>query len=213
MSRPVGVRNKDFEEKKQALLEALTDFLLSEGVELPSFRQMAIAAGTSEPTLRHYFSNRSGVIVAVFEYMHKLSVPLRQNSAQPGRNLAESIDEYIDLVANSRKVTRYIRAHGLGIREGMNSEQAREAYLRYLLLPAIDSIAEKLVRTPNGPKNYETARLAGVMLLAPSIFIILHQELLNGKTHSPIDVDLYLEQVKKWMKDGIGSSLDALSDD
>ncbi|MEQ9314944.1 MAG: hypothetical protein RLN72_03770, partial [Henriciella sp.] len=147
-----------------------------------------------------------------FEHMHTLSVGMRENSAQPGHDLNDSIDQYINFVSNSRRSTRYISAHGLGIREGLSCDQARQAYLRHILLPSIESIAQKLVRTPDGPRNYQTARLAGVMLLGSSIFMILLQDLLNGATHAPLDIDLYFEQVKKWMKSGIGSNLNALTE-
>lgn len=210
MSRPVGKRNHDFNEKRAALVNTITDFVLSEGVDSPSFRQIAIAADTSEPTLRHYFGDRSGVLVAVFKHIRDLSIPLKELTSQPAETFDDSVETYIDLVAGYRKNTRYIRGHGFGIRESMNDEAAREAYLKYMLQPAVDAVAERLVRSPGGPKNYPTAKMMGFMLVASSIVVILHQELLNGKTYAPLDVDEYFEQLKKWMKGGIGSSLNAL---
>ena len=65
MPRPAGVRNHNFEAKRTALLETLTEFALQDDLRRPSLRQFALAAGASEPTLRHYFRDRQGVVIAI----------------------------------------------------------------------------------------------------------------------------------------------------
>ncbi|MEO0786583.1 MAG: hypothetical protein AAFY10_12875, partial [Pseudomonadota bacterium] len=67
MPRPAGVRNRDFADKRASLLATLTDFALNSDLRRPSLRQFAIAAEASEPTLRHYFQDRQGVVVAILE--------------------------------------------------------------------------------------------------------------------------------------------------
>ncbi len=210
MSRPAGVRNQDFDEKRQALVEAIANFALFEGVERPSFRQMAIAAETSEPTLRHYFKDRRGVIVAIFKHLNEITEPMRAITAIPEASLGEAISSHLSRIMEFRKSTRYIRGQEFGIRESMSSEAAREAYLKYLVEPGVDAIAEKLVKTPGGPKNYQTARSAGMMLMSASIMMVLHQELLNGKTYAPVDVDGYFDQLKAWLENGMKNDPDAL---
>ena len=44
MPRPAGVRNHDFEAKKTALLDTLSEFALNDDLRRPSLRQFAIAA-------------------------------------------------------------------------------------------------------------------------------------------------------------------------
>ena len=95
MPRPPGTRNQDFAEKKLALVQKLADFLLSDDVELPSFRQMAIAADTSEPTLRHYFGDRSGVIIAVMAHIGKLAEPFREHTRKPSDSIEEARSESV----------------------------------------------------------------------------------------------------------------------
>ncbi|MEM5515970.1 hypothetical protein WNY37_03345 [Henriciella sp. AS95] len=212
MSRPAGVRNQDFEEKKEALVKAVADYVQSPGIESPSFRQMAIAADTSEPTLRHYFGDRSGVLVAVFKHISETVAHYRESVAEPGDSLRGSVDSYLDSVSQYRRDARYIEAHGLGIRESMVDEAARKAYLDYILTPGIEAIKHKLKGSPNGPKTPEAAHSAAVMLMASSIFAILYQELLNGKEHAPLDVDKYFSHLKIWLKDGYDGNPDALAD-
>ena len=67
MSRPAGARNHDFCEKRTALLDTLTDFALAAALTRPSLRQIAIAANQSEPTLRHYFGDRQGLVLEIIE--------------------------------------------------------------------------------------------------------------------------------------------------
>ena len=69
MPRPAGVRNHDFESKRTALLDTLTQFALEDNMQRPSLRQFAIAARASEPTLRHYFRDRQGLIIAILQYI------------------------------------------------------------------------------------------------------------------------------------------------
>lgn len=76
MPRPAGARNHDFDEKRAALLDALTDFALSADLRRPSLRQFAQAMNASEPTLRHYFGDRQGLIIEILENIGRKGAPL-----------------------------------------------------------------------------------------------------------------------------------------
>src|SRR4029453_8388425 len=64
MARTSGSRNRDYDEKRVALLKHLDARLADLSKARPSFREMAAAAGVSVPTLRHYFRDRDGVLQA-----------------------------------------------------------------------------------------------------------------------------------------------------
>ncbi|MEM5515999.1 hypothetical protein WNY37_03490 [Henriciella sp. AS95] len=160
MARPVGVRNPDFEKKKSDLIDKLTSFVLSDGVALPSMRQLAIAADTSQPTLNHYFSDRDGVIIAVIERLRIMSEPLRRQLRYAERTVEESIAGFIKIVKDLSGNDTYLRSHSFSIREGMVNPAVLKAYIEQLVDPAIDAIAERIVKTPGGSKNFATARVA-----------------------------------------------------
>ena len=208
MPRPAGVRNQDFEEKRLALVTAASSFLLSDDVEAPSFRQIAIAVDTSEPTLRHYFQDRSGVIIAVFEQLHELAASMRAVAAVVGPSIEESVTDYLDLMSQYRENSLYIRAHRFGIRESMIDEKARRAYLENLVMPGVEAVANRLFKSPGWSGPLHAARQAAMMLMGSSIFMVLHQELLNGKKYAPMDVDAYFERMKIWMKPGLAEHPD-----
>ena len=208
MARPAGVRNQDFEEKRLALIGKMTSYVLKPDIENPSFRQLAIAAEVSEPTLRHYFTDRSGVIVAIIEHLHTLSESMRESTREAAADIPEALERYHEVVGGFRRNTLFIRAQAFMIRESMSDPQARKAYIDQIIGPSIDAVAERLVKTPGGPSSYETGCSAGMMLMSASIFMILHQELLDGKTHMPIDEQAYFRQIRFWMQNGLKNDPD-----
>ncbi len=206
MARPAGVRNQDFEEKRIALLRKVTAYLLRDDVLKPSFRQLAIAADSSEPTLRHYFGNRSGVIVEAFRLIHEDSEHLRDFLRQPETDCAHAVRGYLDYVQTLAENERYVQAHVLGIRESLEDDQVKEAYLKLFVVPGVEALAERLIKTPGPPETYEDAQSAAMMIISASVTMILHQEVLNGRKFMPMDRKAYLEQFGHWFLTGLENS-------
>jgi AcrR family transcriptional regulator len=94
MSRPAGVRNHDFDQKCAALVDGLTRFAVSAELRRPSLRQFAKAVDASEPTLRHYFKDRRGVVVAILENMGKFAKSIRHDLAVPAETVASAVQQY-----------------------------------------------------------------------------------------------------------------------
>ena len=203
MARPAGVRNQDFEQKKQALTDKLLNYVLSDGVDRPSFRQLAIAAETSEPTLRHYFKDRTGLIVHLLNYINKRSEPMREALRQPQDNLDDAVKGYFAQMKALTKSDAYVRVHAFGIREAMADEEIQKFYLQKFLSSGIDSVAERLVRSKGGPSSYDEARHAAILIVSASLLRVVHQEVLRGKVHKPLDSDAYFERVSGWLLDGL----------
>lgn len=203
MARPAGVRNQDFDQKRDALLGRLIDFLLHEEVELPSLRQMAIASDTSEPTIRHYFTDRVGVIVAALEKISEDSAPIRDQATSPSANLTEAVNEYLDFILMIRQSPRYRQTHALGLREGLNDPAIREAYIKLIVEPGIDAVASKLMKSPGGPSTFDAARSAATMVVSSSVFSVLFQDVMGGKKHFPMDLDAHFEHTRHWLLRGL----------
>ncbi|MEM1036203.1 MAG: TetR/AcrR family transcriptional regulator [Pseudomonadota bacterium] len=203
MPRPAGVRNHDFEKKRSALLDQLTDFALNDDLRRPSLRQFAIAAGASEPTLRHYFSDRQGVVIAILNHIHDRGLSLWDVIKTPSADTASAVDEYFRVTQAGLTHGGFARAHAFGLIEGMADEVVGQAYLKALLDPALEAVQHKLKATSGATYDGDAGRSAAFMMLAPILVMTLHQQLLGGGESSPIEPDGFLGQIQKWLVSGL----------
>jgi AcrR family transcriptional regulator len=118
MPRPAGARNHDFDEKRQALLETLTDFALQASLSRPSLRQFAIAAHQSEPTLRHYFGDRQGLVIEIIEHIASRAEDVWRRVSKPSPDPAAAIQDYLGLAEKGMAHGNFTRAHAFGLIEG-----------------------------------------------------------------------------------------------
>ena len=205
MPRPAGVRNHDFERKRTALLDTLTEFALNDDLRRPSLRQFAIAANASEPTLRHYFKDRQGVVIAILEHINKRALSLWDVISTPSTSSATAVEEYFRVTQAGLTHGGFARAHAFGFVEGMADEIVGKAYLEFLLDPALAAVERKLDGTPDGPKTAEARRAAAFLMLSPILVMTLHQQLLGGKDASPLDQNQFLEQMQIWLAGGLSA--------
>lgn len=205
MPRPVGARNHDFDEKRASLLNTLTKFALTAHLQRPSLRQFAIAAGQSEPTLRHYFGDRQGLVIEILENLRSKAMPLWIAFAEPSESTEAALDAYFALVSEGLKHGQFARSHAFGLIEGLADEVVGRAYLDKLLEPALQSLCDKLRVTPGGPRTEVGLRAASLAILSPLMVMTLHQDLLGGAKTAPID----MEAVARILRSGLGRGLNA----
>ncbi|MDJ0920345.1 MAG: hypothetical protein QNI84_04400 [Henriciella sp.] len=203
MPRPAGVRNHDFEAKRTALLDTLTEFALKDDLRRPSLRQFAIAVGASEPTLRHYFGDRQGVVIAILGHIHERAIPLWDIVATPSEAPGTAVEEYYRVSRAGMTHGGFAKAHAFGLVEGMADETVGRAYLELLLDPALDAVSRKLSATKGGPSTPAEVKASAFLMLAPILVMTLHQELLGGAEVSPLDSDELLGQMQGWLASGI----------
>jgi len=203
MPRPAGVRNHDFAAKRTAVLDTLTEFALKDDLRRPSLRQFAIAVGASEPTLRHYFGDRQGVVIAILGHIHKRAIALWDIVATPAETPGAAVEEYYRVTRAGMTHAGFAKAHAFGLVEGMADETVGRAYLEQLLDPALDAVSRKLTATPGGPETPAETRASAFLMLAPILVMTLHQELLGGSDASPIDADDFLSQMQRWLASGL----------
>jgi len=203
MPRPAGVRNHNFEAKRTALLDTLTEFALSDDLRRPSLRQFALAAGASEPTLRHYFRDRQGVVMAILEHIHARGVPLWEIIKTGSPDTATAVTEYFRVTEAGLTHGGFARAHAFGIIEGMADETVGQAYLEFLLDPALEAVSQKMKATPGRPETKDERRASAFMMLSPILVMTLHQQLLGGKEASPIDTDSFMKLMQNWLASGL----------
>ncbi len=200
MARPRGVRNPDFDEKRAALVNALVDHALNTGLTRASLRQFAIAAGVSEPTLRHYFTDRTGVVLAVMEAIAERGDRFMRFAATPLDTYEDSLKSYADLSLAGVKHGGFERAHAFGLIEGVADPKLGEAYLRLLLEPSLAAIEAKITGfiDPEGAKPDEV-RAAALMFFAPMLLGVLHQHVLGGREVRPLDMQKYFGLLARGM--------------
>lgn len=205
MPRPAGVRNHDFKEKRAELVRKLTDYALSSDLRRPALRQFAQALSTSEPTLRHYFGDRSGVIIAVLQEIGQRGAITWQAVATPASDLPTAVEEYFRISEAGMRHGGYVRAHAFGIIEGLADEEAGKAYLQYVLGPALRAIAVKLSGTSDTLDTSEKQSAAAMALFAPLLGLSLHQDLLGGADSDPLDVSAMLAHTQRFITRGLAS--------
>ena len=198
MARTRGARNEAYEDKRAALLSALRARLRAPG-STPSLRELAVAAGVSVPTLKHYFVDREGIVRAVMEDELAGGAapggPLEVASTPSGA-FAESVRALLRHADGGFVHGGLTEAHGMGLAEGLSSPTLGPDYLRLALDPTIDAFAARLrAHQEAGEMRGDVdARAAAVQLLAPLVMARLHQDRLGGRASNPLDVAAMLDQ-------------------
>jgi len=203
MPRPAGVRNRDFADKRASLLATLTDFALNSDLRRPSLRQFAIAAEASEPTLRHYFQDRQGVVVAILECIGERGQALWNMIATPASDGPTAFEEYFRVSEAGMRHGGFIRAHGFGIIEGVADPVAGKAYLRNVLEPALNAVERKLAATPGTTEDPKKQRAIALATLSPMLVMSLHQDLLGGDQDWEIDSDVTFQSIQSILSLGV----------
>lgn len=203
MPRPAGVRNRNFAEKRAALVNTLTDFALNSDLRRPSLRQFAIAADASEPTLRHYFSDRQGVVIAILECIGQRGAAIWTAIATPAADPATALTEYYRVSEAGMRHGGFIRAHGFGIIEGVADPAVGQAYLANVLEPALQAVEKRFARTHGGPQTAADLRATALAVLSPMLVMCLHQDLLGGSEARQIDMGKTLTALQTLLAGGM----------
>ena len=204
MPRPAGVRNHDFEEKREALINSLCDFALSTDLQRPALRRFARAADASEPTLRHYFGDRQGLVLAILECVGQRLQAVRASAVKEVGE-GSAIDVQLAGSLSSLRERAEIRAHAFGLIEGLADPVVGQAYLEHILEPTLAAIETGLtdeIAPQRRPRP--VLRAASLAALAPLMFMVLHQDLLGGKPRWTFDEAHALSQIGAGISAGLG---------
>src|SRR3990167_3584025 len=199
MPRPPGARNHDFDTKRAALLDALTEFGINAALSRPSLRQFALAVGQSEPTIRHYFGDRQGLVIEIIINLGQRAQAIWDIVAEPSVDAATAVKEYLDLTLNGMTEGRFTRVHAFGLIEGFADDVVGKVYLEAMLEPSLKAFSDKLRNTPGAPRDEAELRAATLAATAPLFVVGVHQELLGGKTSMPIDMARPFAFLQRWL--------------
>jgi AcrR family transcriptional regulator len=194
MSRTSGSRNRNYDAKRLGLLKRLGTRLADLSRTRPSFREMAGAAGVSVPTLRHYFTDRDGVVQAYLVWQGTESARYRPLVATTEELFPRSIRRLLNGAAFGLKDMDRIRTHVVGLTEGLHNQRVGPSYLQATLEPLLASVEQRLtLHVSRGEMRPVDLRAAAVSLLAPLLLAILHQRELGGSNVRQLDMERFIE--------------------
>jgi AcrR family transcriptional regulator len=206
MARTPGARNYNFDAKRLALLNSVIHFALSGEIQRPSLRQLALAAETSEPTLRHYFTDRKGLVIAMMVELGERAQPIWRQLEEPAPTVEEAVAACFRHALARMEDDIFVRMHAFGMVEGMAEPDVGQAYLEHILEPSLDCVCRKLAGTPGSPTDGNEIRTAAIAMFSPVIMMSLHQHLLGGRAVAPLDNQSAVEQLSNWLGGAIAET-------
>lgn len=205
MSRTIGARNADFEQRRAELLQRARERLALQTGEPPSFRELALATGVSVPTLRHYFESREGLIKALFNYylqegQHHLA--RARSSEVEGLDLEQSLKVFLERIVRGWTQGFVGTLHRIGLAEGLRHHGTALDYLHDVLEPTLQALETRLQGyTAQGLMVPCNPRHAALMLISPLLLALLHQHDLGGTRCRPLSLEDFVdEHVKVFLR-------------
>lgn len=186
MARPRGSRDRDYADKRSALLAAARSHLSAPEGRRASFRDLAAACGVSLPTLRHYFGDRRSLVAEIMAFALQEGERYLALAAQPSGAYAQSIADLVGMISQglSRGV---LPLQVIGLGEGFADAKAGSAYLDHVLEPILTAITARLdVHVSRGEMRQVETRFAAIALLSPLLLAHLHQHALGGAADYPM---------------------------
>jgi len=205
MPRQAGSRNKDFDEKRKELVRALTEHALTADIRRPSLREFAQSCGVSEPTLRHYFIDRRGTVLAILDEIARRGKVIWDVLSTPSPTGEEALETYFTISNMGIRDGGFIRAHAFGIIEGLADPDIGRAYLTLILEPSLQSVMTKMQLSSERDIPSDELRSLAVAAFAPLLLVSLHQDLLGGKDTALINGDALVQTLQTYLSTSLAS--------
>ncbi len=189
MPRPKGARDADYGVKRSALLRKLSERLIQLDDTRPSLRQLAIAAGVTVPTLRHYFGDREDLVEAVLEEIFVHGERYLERGAEPYGELDQSIRAFLktlaEVLVDGPKLGDKI---AIAFLEGFYSRRLGPLALNYVIEPPLKAMEKRLAaHQARGELGDVDLRCAALMLISPLMVACMHQKQMFGDEVRPLD--------------------------
>jgi AcrR family transcriptional regulator len=169
--------------------------LVDEQGRARSFNGLAAEVGASVPTLKHYFGDYEGVVVAALDQARADGEVHLAAQRDPGPlRLAESVAAYCAAVeAGWALGVGALFTSGLSL--GLGHAALGPATVDHLLEPTLRSLEARLmVHAGRGELRAGVdVRAAALALLAPLLLALLHQQALGGAQCRPLDLSAFGE--------------------
>ncbi|MFN3834816.1 MAG: TetR/AcrR family transcriptional regulator [Glycocaulis sp.] len=192
--------------RQRELLDMLSAAAVADRSGPVSLRQFAIRAGVSEPTLRHFFGDRQGVVIAILHHFAHQADAWLARSAQPGAGLEASVDGYLQMSLEGFDNSLFVQAHAFALVESIHDPEVARAYLSIVVEPSLQAIERRLAPgiSPDG-QNPERVRHAALTLYSTMLFAVLHQRLLRGQETRPLNMEAFFGDMVRLFGRGLAA--------
>ena len=203
MARTRGSRNADYDEARLALARKVRTRVMKPDGLRASLRELAAAADSSVATLKHYFSDREGVLTAVMESQHIDAAPYLAMASTPiPGDVRASLLGYLKRLEEAwfKRGVGVIQASSLA--GGLSTFALGPTYVNHILEPLLGTV-ETLLRRHVELKDLAplNERYAGLQFLAPVVLALFHQDSLSGHTCRPLELKaFFVEHVDMFLR-------------
>lgn len=196
MGRVAGARNSDYDERRAELAMLVRARLAEQQGHSPSFRELALAAGVSVATLRHYFGSREQLVKAVFAIARATGERhLTRARTVEANDLAQSVKVFLQAVVGGWTHGQVGTLHRIGLSEGLRNRSTGPDYLVDILEPTLQALERRLAQhIETGAMASADTRHAALMLLSPIVLALLHQHDLGGTRCRPLDMQALIDE-------------------
>ncbi len=190
--------------RQRELLDLLSVAAVADRSGPVSLRQFAIRAGVSEPTLRHFFGDRQGVVIAILHHFARQADAWLALSATPGDTLETSVKGYLDLALQGFDNSLFVQAHAFALVESIHDPVVARAYLDIVVEPSLQAIEKRLAPgiDPEG-SNPDRVRHGALALYSTMLFATLHQRLLRGSEARPLEMNRFFADLSDLFGKGL----------
>jgi len=190
--------------RREELLAELAEIAIAERSAPVSLRQFAIKTCVSEPTLRHYFDDRRGVVIAIIGYFADGARDWLDRSAAAQTPLEEAVRGYAGLAVEGADTDIFAQAHAFALVESIHDPVVARAYLDTIIEPSLQAIESRLSPSLNPEGDApERLRHAAISLYAPILLAVLHQRLLGGAQARPLDMGAFFNDLTALFAGGL----------
>lgn len=205
MARTQGSRNRGYGEKRHTLAYSMARHLLREDGEPATLRDLSLAAGVTQPTLKHYFGDRDGVVSAVMEAVHREMAPhLVQLGDLGGRSLEESLRVCLEGLVFAWRRVGFGHLFSSGLAVSLERLRLGQTFVEHVLEPVLQAIEHRLQQhAERGELALVSARHAALSLVSPIFLALLHQDGLGGAKYRSLDMDALLREHLRLLLDGL----------
>ena len=196
MGRTAGARNTDYAARRTGLIAKLKSRLSLQDGEPSSYRDLALAAQVSVPTLRHYFGSREQLIKAIFaQSLEAGAVHLTRAKAPEAGDLESSLTGFLCRLVSGWTAGKVGDLHRIGLAEGLRSPVTGLNYLTDVLEPTLQAVEVRLTKYHALALIVDCdIRHAALMLVSPIILALLHQHDLGGVRCRPLAIPALIEE-------------------
>ena len=191
-------------DRRHELLSLLAPAAIADRSAPVSLRQFAIKAGVSEPTLRHFFSDRRGVVIALIGYFAEGARRFLEESAKPEARLEDAVSGYGALALAGAQSRMFAQAHAFALVESIHDPDVAKAYLETIIEPSLQALEQRLSPGLDPDQaDPERVRHAALALYSPILIAILHQHLLRGEEVRPLDMTAFVADLTTLFTHGL----------